>query len=101
MLHGPPQIAPMAHRLKTNALTFPVPAKKNSFSRITAHDFAIGQHLLENPPCASQYSDTKFFILARGRTSFHLSAFEATFVKSFQPNLYRHKEFLYSLKLIH
>ena len=26
----------------------------------------IGQHLLENPSCASQYTDTKFSILARG-----------------------------------
>ena len=75
--------------------------KKSSTSQVTAHDSAIKQHFLENPPCASQYSDTKFSILAQGRTSFHLSALEATFIKSFQPNLCQHKEFLYSLKLIH
>ena len=51
--------------------------------------------LLENHPCASQYSDTKFSILARGCTSFHLSALEVTFIKSFPPNLCLHKEFLY------
>ena len=50
---------------------------------------------------ASQYSDTKFLILAQGRTSFHLSTLEAMFIKFFQPNLCRHKEFFYSLKLIH
>ena len=73
------------------ASIFPVPARKTAF---------LGQHLLKNPSYASQYSDIKFSILARGRTSFHLSALEATFIKSFQPNLCRHKEFLYSLKLI-
>ena len=41
--------------------------KKNSTSQVTAHDSIIAQHLLENPPCASLYSDTKFSILARGR----------------------------------
>ena len=75
--------------------------KKNNTSQVTVHDSVIGQHLLENSPCACQYNDTKFPILARGRASFHLSNLEATFIKSFQPNLYRHKEFLYNLKLIH
>ena len=27
--------------------------RKNSTSQVTAHDSAIGQHLLENPPCGS------------------------------------------------
>ena len=75
--------------------------KNNTTSQIIAHDSAIGQHLLEDPLCANQYNDNKFSILARGRTSFHLSALEATFIKSSQPNLCRHKEFVYSLKLIH
>ena len=64
-------------------------------------DSALKQNLLENPSYVSQYSNTKFSILARGRTSFHLSTLEVTFIKSFQPNLCRQKEFLYSLKLIH
>ena len=38
---------------------------------------AIG-HLLQNPICAREYSDNKFSILARGRTSFYLSTLEAT-----------------------
>ena len=75
--------------------------KTNSTSQIISHDLAIGQHLLENPSCASQYSDTKFSVHARGRTSFYLSALEATFIESFQPNLCQHKKFLYGLKLIH
>ena len=42
---------------------------------------AIGQHLLQNPTCAHEYNDNKFSILARGRTSFHLSTLEATYIK--------------------
>ena len=51
----------------------------SSTSQIIAHDFAVRQHLLKNPSCASQYSDTKFSIFARGRSSFHLSALKATY----------------------
>ena len=40
---------------------------------------AIGQHLLQNPTCAREYNDNKFFILARVRFSFHLSTLEATY----------------------
>ena len=61
--------------------------KKNSTSQIIGHDSAIRKHLLENLHCTSQYSDTKFSILAQGHTSFHLCALEAMFIKSFQPNL--------------
>ena len=43
---------------------------------------AIGQHLLQNPTCAREYNDNKFSILARGRTSFHLSTLEATYIKT-------------------
>ena len=46
------------------------------------HQSSIGQHLLDNAQCALHYSNKKFFILARGRSSFHLSALETTFIKS-------------------
>ena len=75
------------HHSFQDCSNLPRACKKNSTSQVTVHDSAIGQDLLENPTCASQYSDTKFSILARGRTSFHLSALDATFIKSFQPNL--------------
>ena len=39
-------------------------SKKNSTSEIIIHDSAIGQHLLKNPFCASQCSDTKFSIFS-------------------------------------
>ena len=40
-----------------------------------------------------------FFILARGRSSFHLSALEATFIKSLNPLMCKQKQFVYSLKI--
>ena len=62
------------------------------------HKSAIGQHL-DNAQCAFHYSNEKFFILARGRSSFHLSALEAIFIKSLNPLLCKQKEFVYSLKI--
>ena len=62
---------------------------------------AIGQHLLQNPTCAHEYNDNKFSILARGRTSFHLSTLEATYIKTSKPNLCKQKEFVYGLKITH
>ena len=63
------------------------------------HKFSIGQHLLDNAQCALQYSNKKFSILARGRSFFHLSALEATFIKSLNLLLCKQKEFVYSLKI--
>ena len=62
-------------------------------------DSAIGQHLLDNPICAQNYSDKKFTILSFGRSSFHLSALEAVYIKSCKPNLCRQNKFVYNLKL--
>ena len=61
---------------------------------------AIGQHLLQNPTCAREYNDDRFSILARGRTSFHLSTLEATYIKTTKPNLCKKKEFVYNLKIV-
>ena len=66
-----------------------------------ASDSAIGLHLLQNPTCAQHYDDSRFSILARGRSPFHLSALEATFIKTSNPALCRQKEFVYSLKIVH
>ena len=62
-------------------------------------DSAIGLHLLQNPTCAQHYDDSRFSILAQGRSPFHLSALEATFIKPSNPALCRLKE--YSLKNVH
>ena len=40
-----------------------------------------------------------FIFLARGHSSFHISALEATFIKSLNPLLCKQKEFVYSLKI--
>ena len=60
---------------------------------------AIGQHLLDNAQCALYYNSDKFSILARGCSSFHLSALEATFIKSHNLLRCKQKEFFYSLKI--
>ena len=62
---------------------------------------AIGQHLLQKSTCAREYDDNKFFILARGRTSFHLSILEATYIKTSKPNSCKQKKFVYGLKITH
>ena len=64
------------------------------------NDFAIGQHLLDNPLRNKNYSDEKFTILSFGRSSFHLSALEAVYIKLCKPNLLRHKEFVDNLKIL-
>ena len=64
-------------------------------------DSAIGQHLLTNQSCALHYSDDRFSILSKGRSAFHLSALEATYIKVSRPILCRQKEFVYTLKIFH
>ena len=66
-----------------------------------ASDSAIGLHLLQNPTCAQHHDDSRFSILAKGRSPFHLSALEATFIKTSNPILCRQKEFVYSLKILY
>ena len=39
-------------------------------------------HLLQNPTYAQHYDDSRFSILAQSRFTFHLSALEATFIKT-------------------
>ena len=51
------------------------------------HESSIGPHLLYNAQCALHYSNKKLSILVRGRSFFHLSALEATFIKSLNPLL--------------
>ena len=46
-----------------------------------ASDSAIGPHLLQNPTCVQYYGDSRFSILAKGRSRFHPSSLKATFVK--------------------
>ena len=61
-------------------------------------DSAIGQHLLENDSCAANYNVDQFAILDTARSRFRLSLLEASYIKVRQPNLRKHKEFVYTLK---
>ena len=65
-----------------------------------ASDSTIRLHVLQNPTCAQHYDD-RFSILAQGCSPFHLSALEATFIKTSNPDLCRQKESIYSLKVVH
>ena len=58
-------------------------------------------YLMQNPECATQYSNDQFFILAKARSMFHLSVLEATYIKIRKPILCRRKEFVYSLQIFH
>ena len=84
--------------ISTSRKSLPRRCKANNSPR-QFHESAIGQYLLDSPVCASHYNDDKFSILARGRSLFHLSALEATFIKSLKPILCKQKDFVYSLKL--
>ena len=66
-----------------------------------ASDSAIGHHLLQSPTCAQHYDDSRCSVLGQGRSSFHLSALEVTFIKTSNPAFCDKKEFVYSLKIVH
>ena len=56
-----------------------------------AFDSAVELHLLINPVFAQHYHDIRSFILAQDRYLFHLSAFEATFITTFNHILCQQK----------
>ena len=59
----------------------------------------IEQRLLLNPSCARECNDSEFSILSPGRTAFHLSNLEATYIKTSKPSLCKQKELVYGLKI--
>ena len=79
-----------------------LPARRcKSSTQSLASDSAIGLHLLQNPTSTQHYNDSRFSILAQGRSPFYLSALEATFIKTSNPALCRQQEFVYSFKIVH
>ena len=81
-----------------------LPERKCKIRSIATHQqcvSAIGLHLMQNPECATQYSNDQFSILAKARSMFHLSVLEATYIKIRKPILCRQKEFVYSLQIFH
>ena len=82
--------------------SFHLSALESTFIKYTHkefHESAIDQQVLDNAQCALHYNSDKFFILARDRSSFHISVLEANFIKSLHPLLCKQKEFVYSLKI--
>ena len=62
------------------------------FVAVMKDALGVVKKMLTNGQCALHYSNEKFSILARGRSSFHLSALEATFIKSLNPLLCKQKK---------
>ena len=72
-----------------------LPERKCKIRSIATHQqcvSAIGLHLMQNPKCATQYSNDQFSILAKARSMFHRSVLEATYIKISKPILCRQEE---------
>lgn len=77
-----------------------LPTHRNVTSAMNVYPTAIVSMLVVRlQDCIKQHVQ-KFSILSRGHSKFHLSVLEATFIKSFKPNLSKQKEFVYNLKLL-
>ena len=68
----------------------------NNKDRVNNNDYSIK---VNNKGYANNYNDQQFSILAKARTSSHLAALEAIFIKSHKPELCRQKQFVFSLKI--
>jgi len=73
--------------------------KKINTTKPLQCDSTIGLHLLQNKQCSNKYNGQQFSICARAKSAFHLSALEATYIKTLKPILCRQKEFVYSLQI--
>ena len=81
-----------------------LPERKCKIRSIATHQqcgSAIGLHLMQNPECATHYSNDQFSIIAKARSMFYLSVLEATYIKIKKPILCRQKAFVYSLQIFH
>ena len=101
------QHVPKSIRYDTSSPKRDLPIRKCKYStksttliQSLTYDLTIGLHLLRNPTCVQHYDDSTFSILAKGRSPFHLSALEATFIKTSNFNLCRQKEFVYNLNIL-
>ena len=75
------------------------PKRQRTSAQTINCDSAIGRHLLSNRCCANTYLDSKFTILAKCRSAFLLKIMESMYIKFNDPDLYRQKEFVFSLAL--
>jgi len=72
--------------------------EKQIMSAVKRCFFSVEPHVALRPDnsyqCALHYNKDKFSVLARACTPLHLSALEATFIKSLNPLLCKQKEFV-------
>ena len=73
--------------------------KSSNYS--VSHDSAIGQQLFDNQLCTLHYNNDRFSTHSTSRSSFHLSALEATCIRTLLRILCLQKEFVCSLKVLH
>lgn len=78
-----------------NQLSLP----QNTLSRLGRS--AIGQHFLDSPACAKDFSFDQFSILERARNTFQLHVLEAWHIHFSKPQLCKQKELVYKLKLLY
>ena len=93
------QRVPSNLRNKTAPQIEQPPRSCRSRNTVKTSEFAIGQHLLDNPDCAKLNNDDMFRIIGRARSSFHLAVLESIYIQTKKPPLYRQKEFVFSLGL--
>ena len=55
---------------------------------------ATGNHLLDNPDCAANYSENRFKVVARARNEFELHTPESIFIQTLKPELCKQKRFV-------
>ncbi len=75
------------------------PPRGSKQQHCSKDDAAIGQHLLNNPIHAENYSEDCFKIIGKARYLFHLGVLESVYNKTKRLVLCRQKEFVFSLGL--
>ena len=71
------------------------PDRQCRSSHFIGCDSAVGKHLLFNKSCAETYSDGNFRILYKCLSAIQLKVMEALSIKLNDPDLIRHKEFVF------
>ena len=74
---------------------------KTGLNKRTNRSSAIAEHLLNNSDCANNYRDSKFSVISKERSEYHLNVLESLFIKTLKPNLCKqklvYKSFFYKL----
>ena len=71
------------------------PERQCRSSHFIGCDSAVGKYLLFDKSCAESYSDGNFKIIYKCYSAFQLKVMEALSIKLNDPDLIRHKEFVF------